>query len=52
MRMELARRADRVIVLDQGRVVESGTAAELLAPDARFAGIFDRPAQGCAVAAR
>ena len=43
-RMELARRADRVIVLDRGRIIESGTAEELLAADARFAEIFDVPA--------
>ncbi|HYW32700.1 MAG TPA: ABC transporter ATP-binding protein [Gemmatimonas sp.] len=51
-RMELARRADRVIVLDRGRIVESGTAAELLAADAAFAEIFDVPVPGRAVAAR
>ncbi len=43
-RMELARRADRVIVLDRGRIVESGPPAQLLAAGGGFADIFDVPA--------
>ena len=40
-RLELARRADRVIVLENGRVVEEGTAELLLGRDeSSFSGIF------------
>jgi ATP-binding cassette subfamily C protein CydD len=35
-RLRLAQRADRVVVLDQGRVVESGSPAELLARDGAY----------------
>ena len=38
---ELARRADRVIVLDRGRIAEAGTPMSLLDRDSLFAGIFD-----------
>jgi ATP-binding cassette subfamily B protein len=41
-RLELARRADRIIVLDRGRIVETGTAAALLDRDSTFASVFDR----------
>lgn len=40
-RLELARRADRVIVLDGGRIVETGTAVDLMRNDeSSFAGLF------------
>jgi ATP-binding cassette subfamily B protein len=39
-RMELARRADRVVVLDRGRIVEDGTAESLLARHGEFASLF------------
>jgi ABC-type multidrug transport system fused ATPase/permease subunit len=41
-RLELARRAERVVVLERGRVVEEGTVAELLARGAVFASVFER----------
>jgi ATP-binding cassette, subfamily B, bacterial len=40
-RLELARRADRVVVLDGGHIVEEGTALELMRRDeSSFAGLF------------
>lgn len=39
-RLELARRAERVVVLDQGRVLEEGTAADLLERRGVFAELF------------
>jgi ATP-binding cassette, subfamily B, bacterial len=40
-RLELARRADRVVVLERGRIAEHGTASELLDnADSSFAGLF------------
>ena len=40
-RLELARRADRVVVLDRGRIVEEGTAFELMRRDeSSFSGLF------------
>ncbi|MGH7500944.1 MAG: ABC transporter ATP-binding protein [Longimicrobiales bacterium] len=39
-RMELARRAGRVVVLDRGRIVEDGTAESLLARRSEFATLF------------
>lgn len=42
-RMALARRADRVIVLDMGRIVESGPPDELLAAGAGFSELFASP---------
>lgn len=43
-RLELARRAERVVVLDRGRIIEQGTATELLGQGGAFAEIFrERP---------
>lgn len=43
-RLELARRADRVVVLDRGRIIEEGTAPELLGRGGAFAELFrERP---------
>jgi ABC-type multidrug transport system fused ATPase/permease subunit len=43
-RLELARRADRVVVLDRGRMLEEGTAEDLMARRGVFAELFrERP---------
>jgi ATP-binding cassette subfamily B protein len=39
-RLEPARRADRVVVLDRGRIVEDGSADSLIARGGAFAGLF------------
>ncbi len=39
-RLELARRAERVLVLERGKIVEEGTAATLLDLGQSFAGLF------------
>jgi ATP-binding cassette subfamily B protein len=39
-RFSAVRRADRIIVLEQGRVVEQGSHAELLSRDGRYAAMF------------
>lgn len=39
-RLALARRADRVVVLERGRIAEEGTAAELLGRHGTFARLF------------
>jgi ATP-binding cassette subfamily B protein len=45
-RLELARRAERIIVLDGGRIVEEGTAETLLLGGAAFAALFVAQAHG------
>jgi len=45
-RLANARHADRIYVLHQGRVVEEGTHAELLAADGRYAELFALQADG------
>ena len=45
-RLELARRAERVVLLDQGRIVEQGGAADLLARRGPFAELFGRQPGG------
>jgi ATP-binding cassette subfamily B protein len=47
-RLEVARRADRVIVLERGRVVDEGAAHELLARGGPFERVFDRPSPALA----
>ena len=45
-RLATAREADRVVVLDHGRVVEEGTPAELIARAGRFAALLELEAAG------
>ena len=40
-RLDLARRADRVIVLDEARVVEEGTPDDLVSRNSRFSDLFN-----------
>ncbi|HEY1426352.1 MAG TPA: ABC transporter ATP-binding protein [Caulobacteraceae bacterium] len=50
-RLSSVRYADRVVVLDQGRIVEAGTADQLLAAGGRFAELFADQARPLARAA-
>ncbi len=45
-RFSTVRLADRIVVLDEGRVVENGSHAELLALDGRYAALFRLQASG------
>ncbi len=45
-RFSTVRMADRIVVLEDGRVAESGSHAELLARDGRYAELFELQAQG------
>ena len=40
------RMADRIIVLDEGKLTESGTHAELMRLDGRYAQLFEMQARG------
>jgi len=45
-RFSTVRMADRIVVLDQGRIVEEGTHAELMARGGLYARMFDLQAEG------
>jgi ATP-binding cassette subfamily B protein len=45
-RFPTVRRADHIVVLEGGHIVEEGTHQSLLAKDARYAGLFKLQAQG------
>src|SRR5439155_14119440 len=45
-RISTALEADRVVLLDKGRIVEQGTPAELLARNGRFAGLLELESAG------
>jgi ATP-binding cassette subfamily B protein len=38
--------ADRIVVIEQGKLIEEGTHAELLAKDGRYARLFALQAEG------
>ena len=50
-RFSTVRMADRIVVLDEGRVVEDGTHAELIAKRGLYARMFESQAEGYRVAA-
>jgi len=45
-RFSTARLADRILVLEQGTILESGTHAELLVKNGRYAELFNLQAKG------
>jgi len=45
-RFSTVRMADRILVLDQGKMVELGTHPELLALEGRYARLFNMQAEG------
>jgi len=45
-RFSTARLADRILVLDQGTILEAGTHEELLAKNGRYAELFNLQAKG------
>ena len=47
-RLSTIERADMIVVMDQGRVVESGTHAELLARGGAYAGLYNLQFQNSA----
>jgi ATP-binding cassette subfamily B protein len=47
-RLDVARRADRVVVLEEGRVADEGPADELVARGGPFERVFDRPSPALA----
>jgi ATP-binding cassette subfamily B protein len=45
-RLSTAREADRVVVIDHGRIIEDGTPADLVARGGRFAALLELEAAG------